>query len=75
MAVKLNEEQRLVIVDLYADCRRVRDELPYSAEFDRMHAEFMIKTGLRLTRHDFWRKISAIGKAGELPNKKRPGRW
>jgi hypothetical protein len=48
-----------------------RDALPYTGEFERLHAEFTSLTGATHTRHQFWRLLSSVAKKGGWKGKKR----
>lgn len=67
----LSTADRQIISDLYAQCTLTRDDLPYTDEFDTLHLKFCIQSGLQMTRHDFWRACSSIGKMKGLKRKAR----
>ncbi len=69
--VTLSEDQKKVLTDLYNASSRTRDDLPYTDEFDRLYAEFLIQTQRRLTRHEFWKALASAGKASRLDRKER----
>ncbi len=69
--LKLIETHKRVIEDLYNASSWTRDDLPYTDEFDRLYAEFLIQTQRRLTRHEFWKALSSAGKASRLNRKER----
>ncbi len=60
-----------VIKDLYERTLRTVDDLPYTSEFDSMHALVRDRTCCNITKHDFWRAISNLRKAGHLSRKER----
>jgi hypothetical protein len=60
-----------LVAELYAQVARTVDDLPYTDEFDRLHAEFTSRTGRQISRHDFWRALSSARKASRLIRKKR----
>jgi hypothetical protein len=67
----LSEAHRQVIADLYSHCSLTRDDLPYTEEFDALHQQFCEQTGRQMTKHDFWRVLSSIGKMTRLKRKAR----
>lgn len=44
-----------------------RDSLPYTDDFERIHAEFNRVTKLSLSRHELWRTIGNLGKRPSSP--------
>ena len=68
---KLTDEQARVLAQLYKDSEKSRDKLPYSAEFEKLHAEFVATTGLAITRHELWRLLINEGKNRRLIRKER----
>ena len=69
--VRLTDDQKQVLVELYARVTRTVDDLPYTDEFELLHTEFIRRTGLTMTRHDFWRALSSQRKASQLVRKER----
>jgi len=67
----LSEAHRDVIKELYDACALSRDDLPYTDEFERLHQEFGSRTGRQLSKHEFWRALSSIGKMAKLKRKER----
>ncbi len=67
----LNNDQKKVIKELYARTCHTVDSLPYTSEFDSMYTSFIDTTCRNITKHDFWRAISGLRKAGQLPRKVR----
>lgn len=67
----LSVAHRQVIADLYNQCPLSRDELPYTDEFDTLHRRFCEQTGRQLSKHEFWRALSSIGKGAGLKTKVR----
>ncbi len=55
-----------IVQDLLRDSSQARDSLPYTAEFDRLHAEFIQRIGAPVDKHEFWRLLSNVGKRGGL---------
>ena len=70
--VRLGDEHKALLVDLYACTHKTLDDLPYTEEFERLHASFLNRTGLNLSRHDVWLAIAGLGKSGRLGRKQRP---
>jgi hypothetical protein len=60
-----------LVGELYARSSRTLDDLPYTDEFDQLHAEFVARSGRRLSQHDFWRAMANARKAGRLVRKER----
>ncbi|MCX5654928.1 MAG: hypothetical protein NTY65_09810 [Planctomycetota bacterium] len=60
-----------LVGELYAQVARTVDDLPYTDEFERLHAEFMSRTGRQISHHDFWRALSSARKATRLIRKER----
>lgn len=48
-----------------------RDALPYTDEFDRLYVEYAQASGEKLTKQQFWRKISNAAKRGGWKGKNR----
>lgn len=48
-----------------------RDALPYTDEFDSLHQQYMSATSEQLSKHEFWRRLSAAAKQGGGKGKKR----
>lgn len=70
--VRLLDEHKELLADLYTRTRKTLDDLPYTEEFERLHASFLSRTGLNLSRHDVWRAIVRVRKSGRLGRKQRP---
>lgn len=70
--VHLLDEHKELLAELYTRTRKTLDDLPYTEEFERLHASFLNRTGLNLSRHDVWRAIVGIRKSGRLGTKQRP---
>ena len=50
--IRLRDEHKVLLADLYTRTRKTLDDLPYTEEFERLHASFLNRTGLNLSRHD-----------------------
>ena len=70
--IRLSDEHKGLLADLYTRTRKTLDDLPYTEEFERLHASFLNRTGLNLSRHDVWRAIVGIRKSGRLSRKLCP---
>ena len=70
--VRLRDEHKELLADLYTRTHKTLDDLPYTEEFERLHASFLNRTGLNLSRHDLWRAIVSVRKSGRLARKQRP---
>lgn len=68
---ELSTAHRQVIAELYESCSLTRDELPYTDEFESMYKQFCDRTGKHLTRNEFWRALSSLGKGTGLKRKER----
>ncbi|MCI0629221.1 MAG: hypothetical protein L0Y44_01025 [Phycisphaerales bacterium] len=69
--IRLNREQKDVMVDLYSRAKRTVDDLPYTDEFETLYTAFIARTGLTMTRHDVWRALASQRKASRLIRKER----
>jgi len=68
---ELSDAQKEILIQLYNSAKRTRDDLPYTEEFEQMYIQFVIQTGVALTRHQVWRALASAGKAKHLDRKKR----
>ncbi len=66
-APKLATEEYLEILRLLPEGTGTRDRLPYTAEFDDIHRQFIRLTRTKLTKHDFWRAVSSLAKRSRKP--------
>lgn len=48
-----------------------RDALPYTEEFDELHRQYGLSSDQQLSKHEFWRELSAAAKQGGGRGKKR----
>ena len=67
----LSESEKELLAELYHQAKRNRDDLPYTRDFERLHAEFVSHTGKPLTLHQVWKALSSLGKASRLTRKER----
>jgi hypothetical protein len=60
-----------IVGELYSDSLLTVDELPYTDEFEKLHAEFVARSGLQISRHDLRRAMANARKARRLVRKAR----
>lgn len=60
-----------LLCELYAKQEIAVDFLPYTAEFDDIHAEFTIRTKRSWTRHGVWCELMRLRKQMKLPRKSK----
>ena len=68
---RLRDEHKELLADLYSRTQKTLDDLPYTEEFERLHASFLNRTGLNLSRHDVWLAIVGVRKSGRLGRTQR----
>ncbi len=56
-----------VLAEVYAQRGVPADQLPYTDEFEGLYAEVTRRTGVPLSRAQFWRLIANARKRGVLP--------
>jgi len=64
---QVTTEQKLELLRLFPDGLGIRDQLPYTDEFDRLHRQFNRLTRLKLDQREFWRVLCRVGKASRKP--------
>lgn len=69
--VSLSNAHKEIVAELYGAATRTVDDLPYTVDFDEMHAAFMSRSGREISKHDFWRALSSARKASKLKRKER----
>jgi hypothetical protein len=69
--LRLREEHKQLLVELYERTRKTVDELPYTEEFERLYESFIHRSGMSLGRHDVWRAPASQRKASRLVRKVR----
>lgn len=69
--LRISNEHKQLLVELYQRTRKTVDDLPYTEEFEKLYESFLQRTGLNLNRHDFWRILSSQRKASRLVRKER----
>ncbi len=63
----LTRDQEFELLRLFPDGIGSRDSLPYSLQFDELHARFRRLTTLPTSKADFWRAVSNIAKRSRKP--------
>ncbi|MCH7872395.1 MAG: AAA family ATPase, partial [Planctomycetes bacterium] len=63
----VSADERLEILRLFSDAMYPRDRLPYTAQFDKIHRQFVKLTGNKLNKHEFWRSVSRVAKLSRKP--------
>ncbi len=69
--VKLRDEHKALLVELYERTAKTVDDLPYSEEFERLYESFLQRSGLDMNRHDVWRALASRRKGSHLVRKER----
>ena len=64
---RLSNEEQLEILRLLPDGIGLRDNLPYTREFDRIHRKFTQLTETNLNNWDFWRVVLRLAKRSRKP--------
>jgi len=60
-----------MLIELYGQTRKTLDDLPYTEDFEQLHARFIARSGTPVSRHDLWRALSNLRKARRLARKER----
>ncbi len=68
---ELTEEQKRQLEELYNQSPLAVDELPYTAEMDRIHDEFVRHAGVNLSVRDVFKALKNLGRQGRLGGKVR----
>jgi hypothetical protein len=69
--LKIDRAHKELLGELYNRTRKTVDDLPYTEEFERLYESFLQRSGLNMTRHDFWRALASQRKASRLVRKVR----
>jgi len=69
--LRLHDEHKQLLAELYERTRKTVDELPYTEEFERLYESFLQRSGVSLIRHDVWRALASQRKASHLVRKIR----
>jgi hypothetical protein len=67
----LNDSQRDLLAEMYAECNETLDALPYTDKFETLYNDFLRRAGVSMDRHSFWRALSNARKASKLIRKER----
>lgn len=68
---RISEEHEDMLMGLYGRTIKTLDDLPYTAEFEKLYVTFVARSGLTMTRHDIWRVMTNLRKARKLKRKKK----
>jgi hypothetical protein len=72
MKKKFDEDERLVVVELYSQVDSAVDQLPYTEQFDWLYDEFCKMAGEPIKKSHFFRLLTNLRKTkGGLPRKPR----
>jgi len=69
--LRLSNAHRDLIAEIYAASGATVDDLPYTDEFERLYAAFILRSGCSIDRHDFWKALAGLRKASRLVRKRR----
>jgi hypothetical protein len=69
---ELSDEQKQILIECYfsRDASSV-DDLPYTADMDRIHRDFVDRTGIPLSVRDVFKALKNLGRQGRLSGKSR----
>ena len=67
----LNDFQRELLAEIYAECDTTLDALPYTDAFGNLYIEFLRRANVAMDRHSVWRALSNSRKASTLIRKDR----
>lgn len=67
----LNDFQRELLAEMYAECDETADALPYTDKFETLYNDFLRRANVSMDRHSFWRALSNARKASKLIRKER----
>jgi hypothetical protein len=69
--VYLSKAHEDMLIELYGQTAKTLDDLPYTDEFEQLHAKFVERSGRALSHHDLWRALSNLRKTRRLARKER----
>jgi hypothetical protein len=69
--LRIPDQHKQLLVELYKRTRKTVDDLPYTEEFERLYESFIQRSGLSMNRHDVWRALASQRKASRLVRKER----
>lgn len=67
----LSEDHRRILGELYEQSPLTLDNLPYTKQYEALHIAFVARTKVEITRHELWRALTNLRKAGKLARKER----
>ncbi|NLF30370.1 MAG: hypothetical protein GX591_05720 [Planctomycetes bacterium] len=67
----LSRAHEEMLIESYGRMARTLDDLPYTQEFEQLYAGFVESSRRDLSRHDLWRALTNLRKAGRLARKER----
>lgn len=68
---ELSDEQKHLLVKLYAGVAYSVDDLPYTVEMEQIHRVFINQSGLSLSIRDVYKALKNLGRQGLLGGKFR----
>ena len=71
--LRLSAAIKALVADLYSKVQRTVDDLPYTDEFEALYEQFIVRSGMSMTRHDFWKALAGCRKQSRLIRKRRNG--
>ncbi|MBU0640304.1 MAG: hypothetical protein KKB50_15675 [Planctomycetes bacterium] len=69
--LRIPNQRKQLLIELYKRTRKTVDDLPYTEEFERLYESFIQRSGLNMNRHDVWRALASQRKASRLVRKER----
>lgn len=67
----LDDKSIDLLKQLYLEIPETVDQLPYTPQFDQLHARFEHSCGNTMSKTQFWRTLSSLRKRSLLPRKCR----
>lgn len=71
MKTRFNSEEKDVVIGLYMQVVACVDQLPYTGDFDLLYEGLRNKLSSPISKNEFWRCLTNLRKAKELPRKAR----
>lgn len=72
--LRIPDQHKQLLIELYKRTRKTVDDLPYTEEFERLYESFIQRSGMNMNRHDVWRALASQRKASRLVRKERQSR-
>jgi hypothetical protein len=69
--LRIPDQHKQLLIELYKRTRKTVDDLPYTEEFERLYESFIQRSGMNMNRHDVWRALASQRKASRLVRKER----